>query len=134
MKEGRSPRKPASSQRRTTMRFLCVYRPGKPETDTPPNEQEMCNMGKLIEEMTKAGVLLATEGCLPSSKGVRVRIDSGGFTVTDGPFPETKELIAGFCLMQVKSKQEAVEWGKRFLNVVGQGESEIRLLHDFPAA
>jgi hypothetical protein len=91
-------------------------------------------MGKLIEEMTKAGVLLATEGCLPSSKGVRVRIDSGRFTVTDGPFPETKELIQGFCLMQVKSKQEAVEWGKRFLNVVGQGESEIRLLHDFPAA
>ena len=116
------------------MRFLCVYRPGKPETDTPPSEQEMCNMGKLIEEMTKAGVLLATEGCLPSSKGVRVRIDGGRFTVTDGPFPETKELIQGFCLMQVKSKQEAVEWGKRFLNVVGQGESEIRLLHDSPAA
>jgi hypothetical protein len=90
-------------------------------------------MGKLIGDMAKAGVLLAVEGCQPSSKGVRLRIDSGEFTVTDGPFPETKQLIAGFCLMQVKSMAEAVEWGKRFLSVVGEGESEIRLLHDMPA-
>ena len=116
------------------MRFLCVYRPGKPETNTPPSEQEMCNMGQLIEEMTRAGVLLAAEGCQPSSKGTRVRVDSSRFAVTDGPFLETKELIAGFCLLQVKSKEEAVEWTKRFLNVVGQGESEIRLLHEVPAA
>jgi hypothetical protein len=116
------------------MRFLCVYRPGKPETNTPPNEQEMCDMSKLIEEMTRAGVLLAAEGCQSSSKGARVRIDSRGFAVTDGPFPETKELIAGFCLLQAKSKEEAVEWTKRFLNVVGQGESEIRLLYEAPAA
>jgi hypothetical protein len=91
-------------------------------------------MGKLIGDMAKAGVLLATEGCLPSSKGARVRIEGDNkFTVTDGPFPETKELIAGFCLLQVKSKDEAVEWTKRFLAVVGEGESEIRLLHDQPA-
>jgi hypothetical protein len=115
------------------MRYLCIYKPGKPETDAPPSEQEMAAMGKLIEDMSKAGVLLATEGCLPTSKGVRVRIDSGKFTVTDGPFPETKELIAGFCLLQVKSKAEAIEWGKRFLAVVGEGESEIRQLHEFPA-
>jgi len=94
----------------------------------------MATMGKLIEDMTKAGVLLAAEGCQPSSKGVRVRIDSGKFALTDGPFPETKELIAGFCMLQVKSKAEAIEWGKRFLTVVGEGESEIRQLHDSPAA
>jgi hypothetical protein len=115
------------------MRFLCIYRPGTPESDAPPTQEEMANMGKLIDDMAKAGVLLATEGCLPSSKGVRVRIEAGKFTVTDGPFPETKELIAGFCLMQVKSKAEAIEWGKRFLSVVKTGESEIRLLHDTPA-
>src|SRR3954451_7959287 len=93
--DGRSKNaQPASESRRATMRFLCVYRPGKPETNTPPNEQEMCDMSKLIEEMTRAGVLLAAEGCQSSSKGARVRIDSRGFAVTDGPFPETKELIA----------------------------------------
>jgi hypothetical protein len=113
------------------MRFLCIYKPGTPETDALPSEQEMAAMGKLIEDMTKAGVLLATEGCQPTSKGARVRIDSGKFKVTDGPFPETKELIAGFCLLQVKSKAEAVEWTKRFLTVVGEGESEIRQLHEF---
>jgi hypothetical protein len=112
------------------MRFLCVYRPGTPEVDRPPSPEEMAAMGKLIDDMAKAGVLLATEGCLPSSKGVRVRSDAGKFTVTDGPFPETKELIAGFCMLQVKSKSEAIEWNKRFLAVVGQGESEIRQLHD----
>ena len=73
-------------------------------------------MGKLIGDMHKAGVLLAAEGCLPSSKGSRVRLDGGKFSVTDGPFPETKELIAGFALLQVKSKPEAIEWTKRFLD------------------
>src|SRR5205085_12152639 len=97
------------------MRFLCIYRPQKPENDNPPTAEEMAKMGKLIDDMAKAGVLLATEGCRPSSYGVRVRIHSNEFTVTDGPFPETKELIAGFCLLQVKSKAEAVVWCKRFL-------------------
>jgi hypothetical protein len=116
------------------MRFLYIYRPGKPETDTPPTAQEMATMGELIADMAKAGVLLAVEGCLPSSKGFRVRIDSGKFTVTDGPFPETKELIAGLCMLQVKTQAEAIEWGKRFLAIVGEGESEIRQLHDVAAA
>jgi hypothetical protein len=115
------------------MRFLCIYKPGKPESDAPPTQEEMETMGKLIGDMAKAGVLLATEGCLPSSKGSRVRIDGGKFTVTDGPFPETKELIAGFALLQVKSKPEAIEWTKRFLSVVGEGESEVRQLHETPA-
>ena len=116
------------------MRFLCVYRPGKPESDALPTQEEMAKMGKLIDEMTRAGVLLTTEGCLSSSRGARVRVDGGKYTVTDGPFPETKELIAGFCLLQVKSMAEAVEWTKRFLSVVGEGESEIRQLCDVPAA
>jgi hypothetical protein len=116
------------------MRFLCIYKPGKPESDAPPSEQERAKMGKLIEDMSKAGVLLAAEGCRPTSHGVRVQIDGGKFAVTDGPFPETKELIAGFCMLQVKSKAEAIEWTKRFLSVVGEGQSEIRLLHEMPAA
>jgi hypothetical protein len=90
----------------------------------------MVEMGKLIEDMTKAGVLLATEGCLPSSKGARVRYSGGKFTVTDGPFTETKELVAGFALFEVKSKEEAIEWTKRFLKVAGEGESEIRQIYE----
>jgi len=109
-----------------------LYRSGKPESELGPQPNEMDRMGKLIAEMTQAGVLLATEGCQPSSKGARVRIDSGKFTVTDGPFSETKEVIGGFCLLQVQSKDEAIQWGKRFLAVVGNGESEIRLLYDMP--
>lgn len=117
------------------MRVLCLYRPQSPESDAPPTVEEMTKMGKLIDEMAKAGVLLAAEGCLPSSKGHRVHLDAPGkFTVTDGPFPETKELIAGFCLMQVKSMPEGIEWAKRFLAVAGEGETEIRLLHDTPAS
>jgi hypothetical protein len=91
-------------------------------------------MGKLIEEMARAGVLLSAEGCLPSKHGLRVSIESGKFSITDGPFPETKELISGMCLLQVKTKAEALEWTKRFLTVVGEGQSEVRLLHDNPAA
>jgi hypothetical protein len=116
------------------MRFLCIYKPGTVESDAPPTEHERAAMGKLIEDMSKAGVLLAAEGCMTSSKGARVRIDAGKFSVTDGPFPETKELIAGFCMLQVKSKQEAIEWTKRFLSVTGEGVSELRQLHDMPAA
>jgi hypothetical protein len=114
------------------MRFLCIYKPGTAESEAPPTPEEMSSMGKLIEDMMKAGVLLSFEGCQTSAKGARVNIDNGKFTVTDGPFPETKELIAGFCLMQVKTKAETVEWTKRFMAVVGEGQSEIRLLRDKP--
>lgn len=106
------------------MRFLTIYR--AEERNTPPTTEEMTAMGKLIEEMVNAGVLLSTEGCLPSAKGARVRITDGKIAVTDGPFTETKEVVGGFALIQVKSKEEAVEWTKRFLRVVGRGESEIR--------
>ncbi len=111
------------------MRFLGLYKPAAPE-GTPPSQEYMAEMGKFIEEMTKAGVLLATEGCQPSSKGARVQYSGGKFTVTDGPFTETKELIAGFALFQVKSKEEAIEWTKRFLRVAGEGESEVRQIFE----
>lgn len=115
------------------MRFLCVYKPGVAESHRPPTAEEQAVMGKLIGDMAKAGVLLGVEGCLPSDYGARVRIERGQYSVTDGPFPETKELIAGFCLLQVKSKDEALEWAKRFLTVVGEGTSEVLQLHDTPA-
>ena len=111
------------------MRYLCVYRPSAPE-GRPPSPDEMARMGELIGEMTQAGVLLATEGCQPSAKGFRVRLSNGKFSVTDGPFTETKELIAGFALIKVDSKDEALRWCRRFLEVAGDGESEIRLLHE----
>lgn len=111
------------------MRYLGIYRPAAPE-GTPPTAEHIAAMGNLIKEMTDAGVLLATEGCQPSAKGARVRYSGGRFTVTDGPFTETKELIAGFALFQVESKDEAIAWTKRFLEVAGDGESEIRELHE----
>ena len=114
------------------MRFMMLYKPGK-ESDEPPTQQEIAEMGHFIEEMAKTGVLIATDGLQPSSKGARVRISGGKFTVTDGPFTETKELVAGYAIVQAKSKQEAIELAKRFLKVVGEGESEIRLMHDVPA-
>ena len=114
------------------MRFLAIYRTR--ETGVPPSPESMAAMGKLIEEMAKAGVLLATEGCLPSARGARVRISGGKFTVTDGPFSETKEVVGGFALFQVKSKEEAIEWTKRFLKLAGDGESEIREIYEAPAS
>ena len=111
------------------MRYLGIYRPDAPE-GRPPNQEDCAKMGNLIEEMTKAGVLLATEGCQPSAKGSRVRYKNGKFTVTDGPFTESKEIIAGFALFQVKSKEEAIAWTRRFLETAGDGESEIRLLYE----
>ena len=114
------------------MRFLCLYKPAKPE-GTPPNQKEMAEMGKLVEEAFKAGWLLSTEGCLPSALGARVRMSNGKFSITDGPFTEAKEVVGGFALIQAKSKQEAIELTKDFLKVAGDGETEIRQVYD-PAA
>ena len=115
------------------MRFLCIYKPGTPETNAPPTPEERAAMGKLIGDMAKAGVLLGAEGCLPSSFGARVRLEAGAYRVSDGPFPDSSELVAGFCLLQVKTRAEAIEWTKRFLSLVKHGESEVRQLHDAPA-
>jgi len=114
------------------MRFLCIYKSGKPE-GTPPTQKEMDDMGKLIGEAVQAGWLLSTEGCLPSSLGARVRLADGKYTVTDGPFAEAKELIGGFAIIQAVSKQEAIEHTKYFLQHAGGGETEIRQLYETPA-
>jgi hypothetical protein len=114
------------------MRFLSIYK--SPERSTPPSQEEMDNMGKLIEEGMRKGWLLATEGCLPSALGARVRISKGDFTVTDGPFAESKELVGGFAILQANSKEEAIQLARDFLRVVGQGECELRQLYEAPAA
>jgi hypothetical protein len=91
----------------------------------------MAEMGKINEELVKAGVLLAAEGLQPSSKGVRVRFSGDKRTVIDGPFTETKELVAGFSLWEVKSMEEAIEWVKRYPNCMpGDSEVEIRPVID----
>jgi hypothetical protein len=112
------------------MRFLCVY---KTAESGPPSAELVDAMGKLINEMVQAGVLLSTEGCLPSVKGFRVRRAGKRVTITDGPFTESKEVIGGFALIRVNSKEEAIEWTKRFLDVAGDGESEVRELYEQPA-
>jgi hypothetical protein len=119
-----------------TMRFMMIYKPADTkdmEAGVPPTQDEMAKMGAFIGELAQSGVLLATDGLQPSSKGALVRLTKGKLTVTDGPFTETKELIAGFAIVQVKSKAEAIELAGRFLKLAGDGESEIRLMHDMPA-
>jgi len=110
------------------MKFLSIYK--SVERNTPPSQEEMESMGKLIEEAMKAGWLLATEGCLPTALGARVRIDNGTLKVTDGPFTEAKEVVGGFAILQANSKQEAIELAKNFLKVVGQGECELRQIYE----
>ena len=90
-------------------------------------------MGQLIEEMMKSGALLATEGCLPSRLGVRVRLAGENISVTDGPFTESKELVGGFAILQADSKEHAIELVRKFLPIAGDGECEIRQLYEAPA-
>ncbi len=116
------------------MRFLLIYRPGKPE-GTPMDPQKMMALGKMCEDLTKAGIVITSAGLQPSSRGSRVRNARGQITVTDGPFAEAKELIGGINLIQVGSKEEAIELAKRFLSIAGEGETEIRQVFepaDFP--
>ncbi len=93
-------------------------------------------MGTFVEEITKAGVMLGSEGLQPTSKGKRVRLAKGKVTLIDGPFAESKEVIASYALFQVASMDEAIKWTTRFLEVLGQGECELRPIYeasDFPA-
>jgi hypothetical protein len=110
------------------MRFVVMVKATKDsEAGKMPSTKMLEEMGKFNEELVKAGIMLAGEGLHPSSKGVRVKFDGDARTVTDGPFAETKELVAGFWIWQVKSLQEAVEWVKRCPNPhEGVGEIEIR--------
>ena len=107
------------------MRFMVIVKASKEsEAGILPSEQELAEMGKFNEQLVKAGVMLAGEGLQNSSKGAKVRFDGSKRTVIDGPFAETKELIAGFWILQVKSREEAIEWIKKA--PFKEGEVEIR--------
>lgn len=109
------------------MRFLVMHKSNEEnEAGVPPSPELMEEMGKLMEESARAGVLLAAEGVHPSSKGARLSFSGGRRTVTDGPFAEAKELIAGFAVLQVDSKEEAIEWATRFADVIGDVDIEVR--------
>ena len=115
------------------MRFMIMVKATKDsEAGVMPDEKLLTDMGKFNEQLVKAGVMLAGEGLHPSSKGARVRFSGAKRTVTDGPFAETKELVAGFWIWQVKSREEAIEWVKRCPNPHA-GESEIEIRQVFEA-
>ena len=115
------------------MRFMVMVKANQDsEAGVMPSETLLADMGKFNEELVKAGVLLAAEGLQPTSKGARVKFSGSKRSVIDGPFAESKELIAGFWLWQVKSKEEAIEWVKRCPNPTG-GEAEIEIRQVFEA-
>ena len=106
------------------MKFLSIY--SAPETLAPPSQEMMEAMGRLVEEMTAAGTLLGTEGCLPTFAGAKVRRAGETVTVTDGPFAEAKEVVAGYAILSCASKEAAIELARRFLAVAGDGTCEVR--------
>jgi hypothetical protein len=117
------------------MRFMIIRKADRnTEAGVMPRTELFAAMGKYNEELAKAGILRAGEGLQPSSKGARVRFSNGKPVVTDGPFAETRELIAGFLLIEVKSKDEALEWVKRWPALDGDGEVELELRQVFETA
>jgi hypothetical protein len=117
-----------------TMRFMIMVKATKnSEAGVMPSQELLAAMMKYNEELIKAGVMLAGEGLQPSSKGARIKFSGSKRTVTDGPFTETKELVAGFWLWQCKSKEEAIEWVKRCPNPMPGEESEIEIRQVFEA-
>jgi hypothetical protein len=110
------------------MRFMIIGKATKEtEAGVPPTAEAMEAMQKYNEELAKAGILLAAEGLSPTSKGARVKFSGDKRTVIDGPFAETKEVVAGFSIIQVKSKEEAIEWVKRCPNIFPNGEAEVEI-------
>jgi hypothetical protein len=118
------------------MRFMVIVKATKDsEAGTLPSQKLLGDMGKFNEELVKAGVMLLGEGLQPSCKGARIKFSEGKRTVVDGPFAETKELVAGFWLLQAKSKEEVLEWMKRCPNPAGEGkDAEIEIRQVFEAA
>ncbi len=114
------------------MRFLSLYTPDPKAAAAPPNAEHMAEMGKLMDEMTNAGVLVATGAFLASSMGARVRSAEGRITVSEGTAPKTGDRVVGFALLEVKSKPEMLEMVERFLKVAGDGECELRVLMEPP--
>jgi len=118
-------------QEEDTMRYLGLLKTDESsEAGEPPSPELIQRMGTFIEQITKAGVLLATDGLHPSSRGSRVKYSGGKITVTDGPFTESKELVASYAVFQVNSKEEAIHWTTRFLETLGEGEVELRQIFD----
>ena len=116
------------------MKFMVIVKANAAsEAGVMPSEQLLADMGRFNEELVKAGVMLAGEGLHPSSKGARIRFKDGQRTVVDGPFTETKELIAGFWLIEVGSKEEAIEWMKRCPAPHDGGEGELEIRQVFSA-
>lgn len=117
------------------MRFMTIYKAPRAVADdeAPQSAADSARMGAFIEQLAREGVLLVTDGLASSAKGARVRSDGGKITVVDGPFTESKELVAGYAIINVASKAEAIEVAKRFLAVAGDGESEVREMYDAPA-
>jgi hypothetical protein len=110
------------------MKFLSIYT--HVERNTPPSAAEMAEMGKLVEQGFKEGWLLATEGCLPTALGARVRRSGRDIKITDGPFTESKEVVGGFAILKANSKAEAIQLAKDFLKVAGEGECELRQIYE----
>ena len=108
------------------MRFMIMFRnDGDSEVDVPPC-LDLAEMGRFIEQLSEAGVLLGYEGLKPSEKGARVRLNAGKRVVMDGPFTEAKELVAGFALVQTPSREAAIDLAEQFLHIAGQGSAEVR--------
>ncbi len=118
------------------MRFMILRKAdASTEAGVLPSKELLEVMGRYMEELAKAGVLLAGDGLQPTSKGARVKLERGKPRVIDGPFAETKELVAGFLILQVKSREEAIEWARRWPPLDGDVELEVRPLYeasDFP--
>jgi hypothetical protein len=110
------------------MQFMVMYKPDETAQALPPSKECLDEMEKFMEDGRKSGVLIMTGGLHPINKGARVRLAKDTFTVTDGPFTEAKEVVAGFAILQFQSKEEAIESARDFLKVAGDGECEIRQL------
>jgi hypothetical protein len=119
----------------TTTRFMMAHKANEfTEAGEPPSPEMIAKMGTLIGDMQKAGVFIATAGLPPSSHGTRLRFSKGEHTITDGPFAESKELIGGFILLQVNSKQEAIEWALRIGEALGDSEIDVVPVCEAPAS
>ena len=110
------------------MKFLSIF---TPVADVPPTPEHMEAMGKLMDEATKSGELIATGGLMPISKGgVRLKASRGNVTVVDGPFPEAKEVVGGFAILQYDTREAAIEGAKRFMKIAGDGLTEVYPIMD----
>jgi hypothetical protein len=111
------------------MQFLMMY---TPDNAAPPGPEKIAELGRFSQEAAESGILVATGGMFPSSMGARVRLSQGKFSVTDGPFPESKEVMGGWVILKLNSKEEAIEQARRFMQIAGDGEGEILQLTDPP--